>query len=247
MSKTIKDAVEISVVVPVHNEAGNVEALMSEIDQALSGRAYEAVFVDDASTDGTRTALIGLRDRFPALRIVGHRTNAGQSRAIHNGVLAARGRLVGTLDGDGQNDPADLPEMFRLLNRTDAPERLAFIQGRRVKRKDTAWKRYGSQIANAVRQRLLSDGTDDSGCGIKVFKREAFVGLPYFDHMHRYMAALMKADGWATEFIEVNHRPRGAGTSKYTNFGRLWAAIADLTGVFWLIRRRRDFGGVDSL
>ena len=245
MPKT--DAVELSVVVPVHNEAGNVEALIAEIDAALAGRAYEAIFVDDASTDDTRAVLIGLKSRFPALRVLGHRTNAGQSRAIHNGTMAALGPVIATLDGDGQNDPADLPDLYRQLTRPDAPERLALVQGRRIQRKDSAWKRYGSRLANSLRQRLLADGTDDSGCGIKVMRRDVFVSLPYFDHMHRYMAALVKAEGWTAEFTPVNHRPRGSGASKYTNFGRLWAALSDLTGVMWLARRRRDFGGVDSL
>lgn len=238
---------EFSVVVPVHNESGNVEALVREISAALDGRAYEMIFVDDASTDDTRPVLAALKGDYPALRVLSHRKNAGQSRAIRSGVRAARGRIIGTLDGDGQNDPADLPDLYRALTRQDAPERLAMVMGRRTKRKDTAWKRFGSQFANAIRRRMLRDDCDDSGCGIKAVKREVFLSLPYFDHMHRYMPALIKADGHDVEFMDVNHRERGTGQSKYTNFGRLWAALSDLRGVTWLIRRRRNPEGADEV
>ena len=238
---------EFSVVVPVHNESGNVESLVREISAALDGRAYEMIFVDDASTDDTRAVLAALKGDYPALRVLSHRKNAGQSRAIRSGVRAARGRIVGTLDGDGQNDPADLPDLYRALTRQDAPERLAMVMGRRTKRKDTAWKRFGSQFANAIRRRMLRDDCDDSGCGIKAVKREVFLSLPYFDHMHRYMPALIKADGHDVEFMDVNHRERGTGQSKYTNFGRLWAALSDLRGVTWLIRRRRNPEGADEV
>ncbi|MGB3626259.1 MAG: glycosyltransferase family 2 protein [Henriciella sp.] len=243
----MSDWLEFSVVVPVHNESGNVEALVREIAAALDGRAYEMIFVDDASSDDTRAVLAGLKKDFPALRVLSHRKNAGQSRAIRTGVKAARGRVIGTLDGDGQNDPADLPDLYRALTRQDAPEKLAMVMGRRGSRKDTAWKRFGSKFANSVRQRMLKDGCDDSGCGIKVVKRDVFLSLPYFDHMHRYMPALIKADGHEAEFMDVNHRERGAGNSKYTNFGRLWAALSDLRGVTWLIRRRRNPDGADEI
>ncbi|MEM1105930.1 MAG: glycosyltransferase family 2 protein [Pseudomonadota bacterium] len=240
------ESLELSIIVPVHNEAGNVADLAGEIAAALDGRAYEMVFVDDASTDDTRAALVALKDRHPALRVLGHRENAGQSRAIRTGVRGARGRVVGTLDGDGQNDPADLPALYRQLTRADAPADLKLVMGRRTRRKDTAWKRFGSRFANAVRRRLLKDDCDDSGCGIKVMHRDAFLALPYFDHMHRYMPAMMRAEGYGVEFLEVNHRERGAGQSKYTNFGRLGAAFSDLRGVTWLIRRRRNPAGVDE-
>ena len=233
-------SLEFSVVVPVHNEAGNVEKLISEIAAALDGRAYEMVFVDDASTDDTRAILAELKARFPALRVLGHRKNAGQSRAIRSGILAARAPVVGTLDGDGQNDPADLPDLYRMLTRPDAPEKLKMVMGRRGKRKDSAWKKFGSRFANAIRRRMLRDDCDDSGCGIKVMDREAFISLPYFDHIHRYMPAMMRAEGYDIEFKDVNHRQREEGRSKYTNFGRLWAALSDLRGVMWLIRRRRN-------
>ncbi|MEM9738803.1 MAG: glycosyltransferase family 2 protein [Pseudomonadota bacterium] len=242
----MSDALELSIIVPVHNESGNVEQLVTEIAAALDGRAFEMVFVDDASTDDTRAVLVGLKDRFPALRVLGHRQNSGQSRAIRTGVLGARGRVVGTLDGDGQNDPADLPDLYRKLTRADAASKLKMVMGRRANRKDTAWKRFGSRFANSIRRRLLRDDCDDSGCGIKVMHREAFLSLPYFDHMHRYMPAMMNAEGYGVEFHDVNHRERGAGVSKYNNFGRLWAALSDLRGVTWLIRRRRNPAGVDE-
>ena len=154
---------------------------------------------------------------------------------------------MGTLDGDGQNDPADLPDLYRALTRQDAPEKLAMVMGRRASRKDTAWKRFGSRFANSIRKRMLRDDCDDSGCGIKVLKREVYLALPYFDHMHRYMPALVRADGYDVEYMDVNHRERGAGRSKYTNFGRLWAALSDLRGVTWLIRRRRNPEGADEI
>lgn len=242
----MSDALELSIVVPVHNEAGNVQQLVTEIALALEGRAYEMVFVDDASTDDTRAVLVGLKEQFPALRVLSHRRNSGQSRAIRTGVLGAKGKIIGTLDGDGQNDPADLPDLYRKLTRADAPKELKMVMGRRASRKDTAWKRFGSRFANSIRKRMLKDDCDDSGCGIKVMHRDAFLSLPYFDHIHRYMPAMMNAEGYKVEFLDVNHRERGAGRSKYTNFGRLWAALSDLRGVTWLIRRRRHPAGVDE-
>ncbi len=238
---------EFSVVIPVLNEAGNVANLAAEIDSALDGRAYEMIFVDDASRDETRAVLAGLKGTYPSLRVVSHRRNAGQSRAIRTGIEAARAPVIGTLDGDGQNDPADLPDLYRALTRVEAPEGLAMVMGRRGARKDTASKRFGSRFANTIRKRLLRDDCDDSGCGIKVMRRDVFLRLPYFDHMHRYMPALMRADGLQVEFLNVNHRPRGAGRSNYSNFGRLMNALSDLRGVMWLIRRRRATGGADEI
>lgn len=242
----MQDAVEISVVVPVHNEAGNAENLAREIAAALDGRAYEMVFVDDSSRDDTRARLIALKSELPRLRVVAHRKNAGQSRAIRTGVKAARAPVVATLDGDGQNDPADLPRLIAQLTRPDAPQGLALVQGRRLKRQDSDAKKAASRLANAVRKRLLRDDTEDSGCGAKAFLRAAFLELPYFDHMHRYMPALMLAEGFAVESCDVNHRARVHGASKYTNLGRLIAALTDLNGVMWLGRRRRNPGGVDE-
>ncbi len=243
----LEPSLEFSVVVPVHNEAGNVAGLIAEIAKALDGRAFEMVFVDDASTDDTRAMLAGLKTQYPMLRVLGHRRNAGQSRSIRSGILAARAPVIGTLDGDGQNDPADLPDLYRQFTRAGAPEGLKMVMGRRAKRQDTAWKRFGSRLANNVRKRLLRDDCDDSGCGIKVMSRDAYVHLPYFDHMHRYMPALMRAEGFGVEYRDVNHRPRGTGRSNYTNFGRLNDALSDLRGVTWLIRRRRNPGGADEI
>ena len=241
------ESLEISVVVPVHNEAGNAAALAREIADAMSGRAFELIFVNDASTDSTLDELVELKSELPQLRVLSHRKNAGQSRAIRTGVQHARAPIIGTLDGDGQNDPADLPELFRRLTRPDAPEKLAMVMGRRAKRQDTAWKRFGSRFANNIRQRLLKDGCDDSGCGIKVIRRSVYLELPYFDHMHRYMPALINAEGYKAEFVNVNHRGRIHGVSKYTNFGRLGAAVSDLRGVTWLMKRRRNPDGADEV
>jgi len=238
---------EISVVVPVHNESENVGELAGEIAEKLAGRAYEMIFVDDSSSDGTREQLSLLKAKFPTLRVIGHRRNAGQSRAVRTGVLAARGEIIATLDGDGQNDPADLPGLVSQLARPDAPRELALVQGRRASRQDSGWKRMGSRFANAIRKSVLRDSNDDSGCGAKAFRRDAFLQLPYFDHMHRYLPALMISEGFLVETRDVNHRPRMHGRSNYTNFGRLADAASDLRGVIWLRKRRRSPGGVDEV
>jgi len=243
----VPQSLEFSVVVPVHNESGNVATLISEIAAALDGRAFEMIFVDDASTDDTRAKLAELKQQYPQLRVLGHRKNAGQSRAIRSGIMAARAPVVGTLDGHGQNDPADLPDLYRMLTRPDAPEQLKMVMGRRAKRKDSAWKKFGSRFGNGIRRRMLKDDCDDSGCGIKAMDRAAFLTLPYFDHIHRYMPAMMSAEGYQVEFKNVNHREREAGVSKYNNFGRLWAALSDLRGVMWLIRRRRNPEAADEI
>lgn len=239
--------IEFSVVVPVKDEAGNAAALAREIAAALDGRSYEMIFVDDASGDDTKGELAQLKRELPALRIIGHRSNSGQSRAVRTGVLAARAPVVGTLDGDGQNDPADLPKLLAKLTRAEAPGNLGMVAGKRTKRQDGWSKRWASKIANNIRKAALNDGADDSGSGVKVFKREAFLRLPYFDHMHRFMAALMLREGYAVEFLEVNHRQRSVGRSKYTNLGRLAANMTDLLGVMWLRSRARLPGGTDEL
>jgi dolichol-phosphate mannosyltransferase len=223
----LAESIEFSVVVPVHDEEGNAANLAREIAAVLDGRAYEMIFVDDASRDDTRGELAALKAELPTLRIVGHRKNAGQSRAVRTGVLAARAPVVGTLDGDGQNDPADLPRLLTRLTRAEAPADLGMVAGKRTKRQDNWSKRTASRV--------------------KVFKREAFLRLPYFDHMHRFMAALMLREGYAVEFLEVNHRQRSAGRSKYTNLGRLAANMTDLFGVMWLRSRARLPGGTDEL
>jgi glycosyltransferase involved in cell wall biosynthesis len=243
----LAESIEFSVVVPVRDEAGNAANLAREIASVLDGRSYEMIFVDDASRDDTLAELAAARAELPALRLIAHRKNSGQSRAVRTGVLAARAPLIGTLDGDGQNDPADLPRLLARLTRADAPADLGMVAGKRLKRQDNWSKRMASRIANNIRKAALKDGADDSGSGVKVFKREAFLLLPYFDHMHRFMAALMLREGYAVEFLEVNHRQRSAGRSKYTNLGRLAANMTDLFGVMWLRSRARLPGGTDEL
>lgn len=237
----------ISVVVPAFNEAENVENLATEIAQALSETPFEMIFIDDASTDDTKDVLIEMKSRFPELRVLSHRQNSGQSRGVRSGVTAAKAPYIATLDSDGQNDPADIPALFAQLTRVDAPEGLAMVGGRRAKRIDSAAKKIASRFGNGVRKKLLKDEADDTGCGLKVFTREAFLRLPYFDHIHRYIPALMLREGYQIEFADVNHRAREFGVSKYTNFGRLRVSIADLRGVMWLRRRMRLPGGVDEL
>ncbi len=232
---------QLSVVVPVFNESGNVATLIDEITAALRGVVdFEMVFVDDHSRDDTLAILRAARQRAPELRVLHHERQSGQSTAIRTGVKAARAPWVATLDGDGQNDPADLP---RLLAARDAgaPE-VKLYAGWRVNRRDTGSKRWASKWANAIRSRLLRDATPDTGCGTKLFERAAFLDLPYFDHMHRYLPALMQRAGWTTVSVPVNHRPRGAGVSKYTNLGRALVGVRDLMGVAWLITRSKRTG-----
>jgi dolichol-phosphate mannosyltransferase len=233
---------DVSIVVPVFDEEGAAPALAREIAAAFAGRAYELIFVDDASRDGTRAALQALAAEIPALRLLAHARNAGQSRAVRSGVLAARAPIVVTLDGDGQNDPADAPRLVDHL--AAAPAALAMVGGVRTKRQDTWAKRYASRFANGVRQALLKDSAADTGCGLKAFRREAFLRLPYFDHIHRFLPALMLREGYEVAFEPVGHRPRQAGRSKYTNLGRLWASFSDLSGVMWLASRARNPGEV---
>lgn len=230
----------VSVVVPVKNEAENIAPLVSEIRAALAdGPAYEIVYVDDGSTDETPSRLIELAKAAPELRIVTHVASCGQSAAVRTGVLAARGRIVATLDGDGQNDPADMPRLVAAFLNPASDVALGMIAGQRVKRRDSAVKRWSSRIANRVRSAMLGDDTPDTGCGLKVFAREAFLRLPYFDHMHRFLPALMKREGFAVGLEPVNHRQRTRGKSKYGINNRLWVGIVDLFGVFWLQRRMR--------
>ncbi len=245
MSKTSQP--KISVVIPVYNEAENVEKLAREIHTALSEIPYEMNFVNDCSTDNTVDVLKALKAELPSLRVLSHRQNAGQSRAVRTGILAANAPIIATLDGDGQNDPADIPALYKQFTRVDAPENLGLVGGRRAKRQDSWAKKIGSKFGNGVRKKLLNDKADDTGCGLKVFSREAFLRLPYFDHIHRYIPALMLREGYATEFCDVNHRHREFGDSKYTNFGRLIVSIADLRGVMWLNKRARNPQGWDEL
>jgi dolichol-phosphate mannosyltransferase len=237
----------LSVVLPMMNEEGAAASLVREIAVALTGVDFEIIAVDDCSTDGTRAALIEEKNATPQLRIIAHGANAGQSRAIRTGVAAARGSVIATLDGDGQNDPADIPSLYRQLLRAESPETLAMVAGERRERRDAAARRWSSRAANAVRVRLLKDGASDTGCGLKVFYREAFLRLPAFDHMHRYLPALMRREGFLVEYVPVGHRPRIHGRSKYTNLGRLAVAFRDLMGVMWLNDRARSPSDISEL
>ena len=229
---------ELSVVVPVYNEQDNILPLLAEIAAALRGRgAYEVVYIDDASSDNTLGVLTRARMLHPELRVLHHRERSGQSTAIRNGVKAARGRWIATLDGDGQNDPADIPKLLAM--RDGSPPDIRLFAGWRVNRQDSGSKRWASRWANAIRSRLLRDETPDTGCGIKLFERAAFLDQPYFDHMHRFLTALVQRAGWQVRSVPVNHRPRGTGVSKYNNLNRALVGIADLRGVAWLIRRSK--------
>ncbi|HEY4078262.1 MAG TPA: glycosyltransferase family 2 protein [Rhizomicrobium sp.] len=235
----------VSVVVPVKDEAGNVGPLAREIAAALAGEPeHEIIFVDDGSTDGTAAALAALKSEIPSLRVLRHSRNLGQSRGIRTGVKAAHGVTIVTLDGDGQNDPADIPALLTALR---AQPDAGLVSGVRVKRKDTASRRLASRLGNGLRNFLLRDGATDTGCGLKAFRREAFLDLPYFDHIHRYLIALVQREGWKVAFVPVNHRPRLTGASKYTNLGRLLVSIQDLLGVRWLQRRYRDGAKTEEL
>ena len=228
----------LSVVVPVFNERDNIAPLVGEIVAALRGVTdFEIVYVDDCSKDDSFAVLSALMASTPELRVLGHVSQSGQSTAIRSGVKAARGTWIATLDGDGQNDPADIPKLLAMREQS-APEMKLFA-GWRVNRRDTGSKRWASKIANAIRSRLLRDETPDTGCGIKLFEREAFLDLPYFDHMHRYLPALFKRAGWQCVSVPVNHRERSTGVSKYNNLQRAWVGLSDLRGVGWLIKRSK--------
>ncbi|HKN78400.1 MAG TPA: glycosyltransferase family 2 protein [Lysobacter sp.] len=234
-------APQLSVVVPVFNEQDNVGPLLREILAALRGRIdFEAIFVDDDSKDGTLAALQALKAEAPELRVLHHVKQSGQSTAIRTGVKHARGAWIATLDGDGQNDPADIPKL--LAARETADRGIRLFAGWRVNRRDSGSKRWASKWANAIRARMLRDETPDTGCGIKLFEREAFLDLPYFDHMHRYLPALMQRAGWKTVSVPVNHRPRSTGVSKYNNLNRALVGLRDLRGVSWLIVRSKRTG-----
>ncbi|KAF1699693.1 glycosyltransferase family 2 protein [Pseudoxanthomonas suwonensis] len=227
---------QISVVVPVFNECDNIAPLVGEILAVLRGRLpFEIVCVDDHSTDGSLEVLQGLKAQVPELRVLHHVARSGQSTAVRNGVKGARGAWIATLDGDGQNDPADIPKL--LAARDAAPPEVKLFAGWRVDRQDSGSKRWASRWANRIRCRLLRDETPDTGCGIKLFEREVFLDLPYFDHMHRYLPALVQRAGWKTVSVPVSHRARASGVSKYNNLGRALVGIRDLRGVAWLIAR----------
>ena len=234
----VETAPALTVVVPVRNESGNVAPLVAEIEAALAGRmAFEIVYVDDGSTDATGAELAELRVTRRHLRVVRHAESCGQSAAVRTGVRAARAPVVVTMDGDGQNDPAFLPAMYEALQA--AGPGCGLVQGQRVGRKDTGFKRFQSKVANGVRGAILQDGTRDTGCGLKMFRREAWLALPYFDAVHRFTPALMKREGFSIAHVDVKDRPRGAGVSKYGFFDRLWVGVVDLAGVRWMIKRRK--------
>ena len=228
---------DLSVVIPVKNEAGNIAPLVAEIAAALDGCVgYEIVYVDDGSDDSSEAEIRRLQAGLPQLRLVRHARSCGQSAAIRSGVKAARGGWIATLDGDGQNDPADIPALWRLAEAAASTPPL-LIAGHRARRRDSWSKRQASRIANAVRRRLLHDDTPDTGCGLKLFPRALFLDLPYFDHMHRFLPALVLREGGIVRSVPVNHRPRERGTSKYGLLDRLGVGVADLAGVMWLRRR----------
>lgn len=228
----------LSVVVPVFNESENLVPLLDELVAALEGQmAYEIIYVNDSSTDDTAARLAELKGRYPALRPITNTPRSGQSFAVHSGAKAARAPWIGTLDGDGQNDPADLPRLMQTA--LAGSEELGLVGGVRAKRKDTWSKRIGSKIGNGIRQFFLRDGCPDTGCGIKVFRREGYLDLPAFNGQHRYLPALFQSRGWATRFVPVNHRPRERGVSKYNNLQRGLVGIRDLIGVSWLLNRAR--------
>jgi dolichol-phosphate mannosyltransferase len=229
----------VSIVVPVRNEAGNIAPLVAEIAAALGkGVDYEVIYVNDGSIDGTEAELTQLMASRPWLRQVKHRTSCGQSAAVMTGVRHARAGTVVTLDGDGQNDPAFIPALLQARAR-GAP-RVGLVAGQRVGRKATGFKKFQSRIANVVRGAVLRDGTRDTGCGLKAFRRDLFLALPYFDGLHRFLPALVRREGYDIGYADVVDRPRRAGESNYGMWDRLWVGILDLLGVWWLIRRRRQ-------
>ncbi|MCZ6642139.1 MAG: glycosyltransferase family 2 protein [Gammaproteobacteria bacterium] len=227
---------EISVVIPVYNESGNIRPLVEEIQAALSDLAsYETVIVDDASTDDTGVELADLARKHDDVRVETHDDNLGQSAAICTGVKAARAPIIAVLDGDGQNDPADILTLYKELNLFDD---VLMVVGERRQRRDHWIRLLSSRIANSVRSWLLKDGVRDTGCGLKVFYRNDFLDLPAFDHMHRFLPALIQRKGGEIRSVPVNHRRRQHGVSKYGINNRLWVGIVDLLGVMWLKRRR---------
>lgn len=235
---SVNESPKVSVVVPVRNETGNIAPLVAEIAAALDGKwRFEIVYINDGSTDGTDAELKRLMAKHPWLRRVRHAQSCGQSAAVRTGVSAARAPLVVTLDGDGQNDPAFIPAMLQALE-AGAP-RVGLIAGQRVGRKATGFKKIQSRIANGVRGAVLRDGTRDTGCGLKAFRRDVFMALPYFDGLHRFLPALVRRDGFDIGYVDVIDRPRGQGVSNYGLWDRLWVGILDLIGVWWLLRRKR--------
>lgn len=228
---------KVSVVVPVHNETDNIGPLLAEIAAALIGAAaFEMLVVDDGSTDDTAAKLHAALGQYPQLRVLQHHQSCGQSRAVHTGVKAAIYPWIATLDGDGQNDPADIPRLMAAYQQ-QPDERLWLLAGFRHQRHDSRWRRLSSQLANQIRQWILRDAIPDSGCGLKLFRRDQFLALPYFDHIHRFLPALMLMAGGRVESVKVSHRPRHFGQSKYGTLDRLLVGVVDILGVIWLKKR----------
>lgn len=237
----------ISIVIPAKNEAGNLPMLLDGIDAALAAHGdHEVLVVDDGSTDATAEVVRARMATHPNLRLIRHDVSGGQSAAVHSGVLAARGEVVCTLDADGQNPPSELPKLVAPLL-APGSGRIGLVAGQRVGRQDTASKKLASRLANAIRSRALKDGTRDTGCGLKAFRREVFLRLPFFNHMHRYLPALVARDGWEVAHVDVAHAPRHAGRSHYNNFQRGFVGAVDLLGVMWLIRRKKRSRPVEGL
>jgi dolichol-phosphate mannosyltransferase len=238
--------VAVSIVVPVRNEAGNIAPLIAEIEAALDGRwAYEIIYVNDGSTDATAERLGEQMKLRPNLRVLRHEKSSGQSAAVRSGVRAARGAIVATLDGDGQNNPAFLRDLIAALEQGGG--RFGLAAGQRVGRKDTGFKKFQSRFANRIRNAVLHDGTRDTGCGLKAFRRDVFLMMPYFDGLHRFLPALVRREGYDIAYVDVIDRPRHSGVSNYGFFDRLWIGIMDLAGVWWLIRRKKPTPAVTEV
>ena len=246
MTTPLSAAPRLSVVVPVKNEAGNIAPLVAEIETACRPLGvFEVVYVNDGSTDATPREIMELKTTRPWLRCISHAQSCGQSAAVHTGVRAAGAPIVVTLDGDGQNDPVFIPKLLEALEGADEGTGLA--AGQRVGRKATGFKKFQSRIANGVRAFVLNDGTRDTGCGLKAFRRDAFLSLPYFDAIHRFLPALMRREGYGVVLVDVVDRQRRVGQSNYGLFDRLWIGILDLMGVWWLIRRRKRVPSVTEM
>jgi dolichol-phosphate mannosyltransferase len=228
----------VSVVVPVRNEAGNIAPLIAEIAARFDKTtSFEVIYVNDGSEDRTESELTLLMASRPWLRQIKHQTSCGQSAALRTGIRHARAPVIVTLDGDGQNDPAFIPALLKALS-AGAPL-IGLIAGQRIGRRASPFKKLQSLIANGARRAILRDGTRDTGCGLKAFRRDLFLNLPYFDGLHRFLPALVRREGYEIGYVDVIDRSRGAGQSNYGMWDRLWVGIVDLAGVWWLIRRRR--------